>query len=170
VSPTLPSPPLYASLPLETPAPAFELVDLDGGAQTLASLREAGKSVLLIFSDPACGPCSTLLPQIDRWQRDLAEQVTIALISRGSRQANFESAARYGLRHVLLQHDREVATLYRAYGTPSGVLIRPDGTIGSALAAGGQEISSVVATTTTEVTIDNGGSDRVGFNDETHAH
>jgi peroxiredoxin len=170
VSRTFPSPPLYASLPLETLAPAFEPVDLDGRTQTLTSLREAGKSVFLIFSDPACGPCSTLLPQIGRWQRDLAEQMTIALISRGSRQTNFESAARYGLQHVLLQHDREVAALYRAYGTPSGVLIRPDGTIGSALAAGGREISSVVTTASTEVTMDDSGSDRVGFNDGTHAH
>jgi len=160
----------HASLPLDTPAPAFELVDLDGGTQTLASLREAGRSVLLIFSDPDRDPCSALLPQIGQWQYDLADQLTIALISRGSRQTNFESVARHRLRHVLLQHDREVATLYRAYGTPSGVLIRPDGTIGSALAAGAKEISSVVTTATTEVTMDDSCSDRVGFNDGTHAH
>ena len=38
--------------------------------------------------------------------------------------------------HVLLQEDNEVAAAYQVTGTPSAVIVRPDGTIGSPLAAG----------------------------------
>jgi thiol-disulfide isomerase/thioredoxin len=49
--------------------------------------------------------------------------------------------------NVLLQQDREVAEAYREEGTPAAVVIRPDGTIGSALAAGADAIRSLVAAT-----------------------
>jgi hypothetical protein len=49
--------------------------------------------------------------------------------------------------HVLLQDDREVAEANQAAGTPTGVLIRPDGTIGSPLAPGGEAIAALVAQT-----------------------
>ena len=39
----------------------------------LDALRAPGKPVLLIFVDPGCGPCTALLPEIGRWQRDLRE-------------------------------------------------------------------------------------------------
>lgn len=42
----------------------------------------------------------------------------------------------FGVTNVLLQEDREVAEAYRVAGTPSAVLIRPNGTIGSPVAAG----------------------------------
>jgi peroxiredoxin len=44
----------------------------------------------------------------------------------------------------LLQKKHEVAESYQAYGTPSAVLIRPDGTIGSPLAQGADAIRSLV--------------------------
>ncbi len=100
------------------------------------SLCALGKPVLLLFSDPGCGPCNALLPEIGRWQRDHASKIVVALISRGTVEANRPKATEHGLRHVLLQHDREIAQAYQASGTPSAVLIRRDGTIGSPLAQG----------------------------------
>jgi peroxiredoxin len=47
---------------------------------------------------------------------------------------------------VLLQKDREVAQAYQANGTPSAVLIRPEGTIGSPLAQGADAIRALLAT------------------------
>jgi len=44
-------------LPLGTPAPAFELNDFDGGLRSLGGLLRAQKPVLLLFSNPNCGPC-----------------------------------------------------------------------------------------------------------------
>src|SRR5205823_2994884 len=44
----------------------------------------------------------------------------------------------------LMQKDNEVADAYMTMGTPTAVLVRPDGTIGSAAAGGADEIRKLV--------------------------
>jgi peroxiredoxin len=138
--------PPVAGLPVGTPAPPFVLSTLTGGSTTLDALRLLGKLVVLIFSEPGCGPCTALLPEIGRWQREYAVKVVVALISRGTVEANRPKLTEYGLTHVLLQKDREVAQAYQAHGTPSAVLVRQDGTIGSPLAQGAEAIRALIAT------------------------
>src|SRR5215216_3954062 len=126
------------------PAPAFGLSGLHGETTTLDSLRAAEKPVLLIFTDPSCGPCNAMMGDVGKWQRDLAEKLTIAVISRGSLEENRNKAKQHNLTHVLMQKDNEVADAYQTYGTPTAVVVRPDGTIGSAAAGGAQEIRTLV--------------------------
>jgi len=126
-------------------APAFALPGLYGETITLDFLRASGKPVLLLFSDPGCGPCSALLPEVGRWQRDYAGKLTVALISRGSVEANRAKVSEHGVSRVLLQQEREVAEAYRGRGTPGAVLVRPDGMIGSPLALGADAIRALVA-------------------------
>ena len=133
-----------AGLEVGTPAPAFSLADVRGETRTLQDLLERSKPVLLLFADPGCGPCAALLPEVGRWQRDYAQKLTLAVISRGSREANQSKMSAHGLEQVLLQRDREVQAAYQVTGTPSLVLIRPDGTIGSRLAQGADVIRSLV--------------------------
>ncbi|MER3439065.1 MAG: hypothetical protein C4346_16575, partial [Chloroflexota bacterium] len=142
-----------AGLPEGTSAPAFKLQGLFGETITLDSLRAAGKPVLLIFADPGCGPCNVLMPDIARWQRELSAHLTIALVSRGSAEANRAKAREHGLVHVLLQKDREVAQSYQAFGTPSAVLVSADGTIGSPVAGGAEAIRQLVTRTTSTVAV-----------------
>ncbi len=137
--------PAVAGLPVGTAAPAFGLPGLYGETITLDFLRASGKPVLLVFSDPECGPCNALLPEIARWQRDYTAKLTLALISRSAPEANRAKASGHGIIHVLLQQDREVAEAYQAHGTPCAVLIRLDGTIGSALVCGAEPIRALVA-------------------------
>jgi peroxiredoxin len=132
-------------LPIDTPAPVFALPSLDGKTITLDSLLAMGKPITLIFSGPGCGPCEALLPEVGRWQRNYASKLTLAFISRGTPGANRAKIAGQDITSVLLQRDREVAEAYQAIGTPSAVLIRPDGTIGSLLAEGADEIRGLVA-------------------------
>jgi len=138
-----------SGLPEGTPAPSFSLEDLAGETVTLDSLRADGKPVLLIFADPNCGPCNTLFPDVAKWQREHGSQLTIAVISRGAAEANRNKATQHGISRILLQKDREVAQAYKSSGTPSAVLIRPDGTIGSEMAGGAiavrQLVSKIVA-------------------------
>src|SRR5260221_3225850 len=73
--PPLPAPteraaPPVTGLPVGTPAPAFALSTLTGETVTLESLRALGKPVVLIFSDPGCGPWPALLPKIGHWERE----------------------------------------------------------------------------------------------------
>jgi peroxiredoxin len=134
-------------LPVDTPAPSFRLTSLDGEMVTLDALHAPGKPVLLIFSDPGCGPCTALLPEIGRWQREHAATLTLVLVSRGTPEATRAKVAEHKVTHVLLQQDREVAQAYQANGTPAAVVVRPDGTIGSPLALGAEAIRALVART-----------------------
>jgi len=134
-------------LPVGSQAPAFTLSGLHGETMTLDALRAAGKPTLLIFSDPGCGPCNALLPDIGKWQREDGAKLNIALVSRGSVDANRAKSAEHGLTQVLLQKDREVAQSYLSNGTPGAVVVQPDGTIGSSLAQGAEQIRNLVART-----------------------
>jgi hypothetical protein len=62
--------PVMQGLAVGSRAPAFSLAGLHGEVITLDALRAPGKRIMLIFSDPQCGPCNTLLPDIGRWQRE----------------------------------------------------------------------------------------------------
>ncbi|MBV8822616.1 MAG: redoxin domain-containing protein, partial [Ktedonobacteraceae bacterium] len=100
---------------------------------------------LLLFSDPTCGPCTAIWPEVGRWQRDYASKLTLVVISLGTSQANRSKMSEYGITHLLLQKDREVAQAYQAAATPSAVLIDAAGNIGSSLAQGADAIRALVA-------------------------
>jgi peroxiredoxin len=108
---------------------------------------------MLIFSDPGCGPCNALLPDIGKWQRDHASRLTVALVSRGTAEANRAKISEHGLSHVLLQKDREVSNDYKAYGTPTAVVVKADGTIGSPVAGGAEAIRALISKTTGTLTL-----------------
>jgi peroxiredoxin len=132
-------------LAVGTPAPAFALDDLQGETLTLDSLRKAGKPVVLLFTDPGCGPCNALLPDVGRWQEQYQEKLTITLVSRGDPEENKTKAQEHGLTNVVLQEDWEVSEAYDVAGTPGAVLISPDGTIASPMAGGAESIRAFVA-------------------------
>ena len=134
-------------LPVGTAAPTLRLQGLYGETLTLEALRARGKPVMLLFTDPNCGPCNALLPEIGRWQQEHAEKLTISLISRGTAEENHTKSSEHGLTDVLLQEDWEISEAYKVEGTPSAVLVRSDGTIGSPVAAGPEAIQSLVTRT-----------------------
>ena len=131
-------------LPIGTPAPDFKVPSLDDGMVTMKTLRTSGKSLVMVFSDPECKSCNALLPSLAHWQREHEQTMVIALVSRGSIQANRAKTEKYELANVLVQTDREVSNSYQAYETPTAVVILPDGTIGSALARGPEAIRTLI--------------------------
>jgi peroxiredoxin len=133
-----------AGLPVGAPAPAFDLLDLEGEGATLDSLRSPGRPVLLFFTDPGCDYCAEVLPEVGRWQDELADELTIAIISCDDPEENRAMSNEHGLSRVLLEEDLEVSEIYRIDGTPSAVLVTPDGTIGSFLAESAEEIEDLV--------------------------
>jgi cytochrome oxidase Cu insertion factor (SCO1/SenC/PrrC family) len=134
-----------AGLPVGTAAPEFEVAGADGRPMTLAGLLAAGHPLLLVFSDPECGPCQSLLPDLATWQAEYADRFTAALISRGSMAANAAGAGRYDLAHLGVQRDREVAVGYAYAGTPSAVAVAADGRIASQVAAGPDGVRALAA-------------------------
>ncbi len=131
-------------LPVGTIAPEFRLLGVFGETLTLHALRGSGKPIILIFSDPGCSPCNSLLPDIARWQHELSEKFGIASISRGAVEVNRAKSTEHGLKYVLLQQENEVGAAYKVDRTPTAVLVNADGTIGSPLAAGPEAIRGLV--------------------------
>jgi methylamine dehydrogenase accessory protein MauD len=135
-----------AGLPLGDTAPDFELPNLQGQKLTLEALRTPGKPVLLLFTDPNCGPCKAMFSDVGRWQEKHAQKLTVAVVSRGEPEENAISATEHGLRNVLLEEDWEVSDAYGVDGTPSAVLVRPDGTIASPVLEGVDAVGDFLAT------------------------
>ena len=81
-------------LPVGSTAPEFGLSGLHGESLTLEALRASGKPVLLFFTDPGCGPCNAMLPEVGRWQEEHAQKLTLALVSRGEVEENKTKASR----------------------------------------------------------------------------
>jgi len=131
-------------LPVDSVAPPFELAAYAGGTTSLDQLLAYGKPLLLIFTNPTCGPCVVLFAEVKEWQQAHSEQLTVALISFGTIKENFVNVARNRLGHVLLQQKREVAEKYNASVTPTAVIVNTSGKIASSLAAGADQIRALL--------------------------
>src|SRR5215212_3283542 len=134
-----------AGLPVGSEAPPFYLNGLHEETLTLGSVRSSGKPVVLLFTDPNCGPCNALLPEIGRWQQEHQDKLTIALVSRGDPEENRAKAQEHGLQNVVLQEDCEVSEAYEVGGTPSAVLIAHDGKVASPVAGGAESIRGLLS-------------------------
>jgi peroxiredoxin len=132
-------------LPVGSEAPEFGLSGLHGESLTLEALRSSGKSVMAIFTDPNCGPCNAMLPEVGRWQEEHAQKLTLALISRGAVEENKTKTQEHALENVLVQKDWEVSEAYEVRGTPSAVLISPDGKVASPVAGGAEGIRGLLS-------------------------
>jgi thiol-disulfide isomerase/thioredoxin len=130
---------LPPGLPVKSEAPAFSLPDLYGNTVALEMLLQRAEPTLLLFTEPSCGACDAILPEVAHWQREYGNQLSIVPISRGDVTENRTKSKKYGLRSVLLQADRELANAYRAEATPSAVLVK-DGYVETSLAVGADEI------------------------------
>ncbi len=86
-----------AGLAVSTPAPTFRLKDLRGKTFTLETLLNAGKPVLLFFTNPSCGPCQMLMPEVSRWQRKYISALKIVVISEGTVGDNRTKSVEHGV-------------------------------------------------------------------------
>jgi peroxiredoxin len=137
--------PRAEGLPVGSEAPQFSLSGLHGETLTLEALRSSGKPLMMLFTDPGCGPCNALLPDVGRWQEEHAKKLTLSLVSRGEVEENKTKASEHGLSNVLLQKDWEVSESYQVRGTPSAVLISPDGKVASPVAGGAEGIRGLLS-------------------------
>ena len=128
-----------------TPAPDFELPDLTGQRHTLSEFR--GQRVLLVFSDPECGPCQELGTDLVDIHRQRGEQgLSVVMISRGDVEANRAKAAEHDYPFpVLLQRSWEVSRAYAMFATPIAYLIDEAGVITSGVAVGAPAIRALIA-------------------------
>ena len=129
-----------------TSAPSFELPDLEGGMASLAEQR--GSRVLLVFSDPDCGPCEELLPELARLHRERrSDRLEIIMVSRGGSEENRRKGEAFGLEFpVVLQSGWKLSKKYGIFATPVAFLIDEEGVIARDVARGRSEILSLANT------------------------
>jgi hypothetical protein len=73
-----------------------------------------------------------MLSDVSSWQRTLADRLTIAVIATASPADARAMSEEFGLINVMYQDENaEVFHAYRATGTPSVVIVTPDGRIAS---------------------------------------
>ena len=126
-----------------TPAPAFTLPRVDGGELSLDDY--AGRRVLLVFSDPECGPCNTLAPELEKLSRQAGGPAVI-MISRGSADANRKKVREHGLTFpVVLQRQWEISRAYGMFATPMAYLVDDRGVIAADVAVGVDSIVNVLS-------------------------
>ena len=121
-----------------TPAPNFNLPSLDGKN---VSLRQfLGRRVLLVFSDPSCGPCNSLSPRLERLSRRTPD-IQIVMVSRGDIAVNMAKAAQHDLTFpVVLQRRWEVSRHFEMFATPIAYYIDQQGIIRGNIAVGPEQI------------------------------
>jgi peroxiredoxin len=117
-----------------TVAPEFRLPLVQGGELALLDLRE--QRVLLVFSDPDCGPCDELAPRLQELHRERTD-LRVVVISRRDAQATRAKAEALGLTFpIVMQRQWEMSRQYGMFATPIGYLIDEQGVVVKDVAVG----------------------------------
>jgi len=127
-----------SGLPIGVIAPVFRLPQLAGGELSLNEYL--GRCVLLVFSDPNCGPCNQLVPQLEQIYRQTTA-FQVLMVSRGDLETNRVKVIEHGLTFpVMLQRQWEISREYGMFATPIAYLIDEHGMIAADVAVGGDAI------------------------------
>ena len=127
-----------SGLPCGTLAPVFRLPRIDDGELALDDYR--GQRVLLVFSDPNCGPCNQLAPELERVHRS-SSGLQVLMVSRGDSETNCRKVSEHQLTFpIILQHRWEISREYGIFATPIAYLIDEQGIIVEDVAVGGDAI------------------------------
>jgi hypothetical protein len=128
-------------------APEVALIDRVGGIWSLSTLLEKRRPLVLVFSQPGCGACSVLLPEVASWQRDLDEHVTVAVVSGGADPTLPSDGP-----DVLVDSARASFAAFGIVATPSAVLVELDGRLAAAPVRGAGAIAALVEQVVTDST------------------
>jgi len=123
-----------------TPAPGFRLPDLSGRTVSLEEYR--GRKLLLVFTDPHCGPCDQIASELARLHREhQANVLQVLMVGRGEAEENRKEARQNGFDFpVVLQKKWELSKQYGIFATPVAFLINEEGIIARDVATGADAI------------------------------
>ena len=102
--------------------------------------------MLLVFSDPQCGPCDELAPHLTRLHQQHANNgLALILVGRGDREENRRKVEQHGYQFpVVLQEKWKLSKDYGIFATPVAFLIGADGVIAKDVAVGRDAILAAV--------------------------
>lgn len=109
-----------------TSAPDFTLKDTQG---TDVSLRNfASRKVLLVFIQPGCGPCTNVVPELNRLQRK--GKVQVVAISASEPESSGAWVVEHDAKFPVLSQDHwQVSRSYKVFATPFAFLVDERGVI-----------------------------------------
>ncbi|GAB2551679.1 hypothetical protein GCM10027167_68730 [Nocardia heshunensis] len=122
-------------LPIGSRAPSFELPSTTGST-SLRQLLTSGRPQLLVFLQPACGPCKSIAGVLPELAAGVREWVDVVVIGSGTLEENALWRTEYGINDYLVQRSSEIGRRYAITGTPAAIQIDPGGRIQSEPAAG----------------------------------
>ncbi len=125
-------------------APQFSLPSTAGRVVSLRDLLADDRACVLAFVSPGCGPCQLLLPELARWHDTVTERVALTLVAPAEATEAEKLAREHALTDVLIDEEATVMHEYGVWGTPSAVLVAPDGTVRSTPAAGPVAVESLI--------------------------
>nr|WP_255359845.1 MauE/DoxX family redox-associated membrane protein [Nocardia sp. BMG111209] len=152
-------------LPVGSAAPEFELADTCGGRVGLTELVAEGRWLLLVFVHPECEICAALARELPRWQARRGGTLTIVVVGNGDveRYAAWGRELGLGELAILVQQGNEAALRYRVRGTPSAVLVGPDGRIAAPVGRGPMAIRELIVSANGAVAQRGSGLERSGM-------
>ena len=101
--------------------------------------------MLLVFSDPECGPCNALVPKLGKFHREHTD-ISVVMISRGDPKENRAKVKEHRLTFpVVLQQRWEISRLYAMFATPVAYLIDESGVIMRDVVVGVEPILDLMA-------------------------
>lgn len=123
-----------------TPAPSFTLPDVHGHTVSLEEYR--GRKVLLVFTDPQCGPCDQLAPDLVRLHEQHHDNgFALIMVGRGDAEENRRKAEAHGFEFPVVMQERwKLSREYGIFATPVGFLINEEGVIAKNVGKGADEI------------------------------
>lgn len=142
-------------------APSFALPALGGGGLALDGLLAAGRGLVVVVTDPGCGACEPLLPEIGRLQQDPETPVPLVMISRGDLEANLAKAQEHGLEPVLIEEEFEVSRALGINGAPGAVRLDAEGRYVAKPSMGTERVGMLLdelAGASLELTVHKGGN------------
>jgi len=132
-------------LPPGVRVPPMTAENVEGRPVNWSDLLESSRSVLLLFTSPGCSACRDLGQDIRAWQQRVAGQLRLVLASDGTAEEVWREASDFGLTDMLVDRDLRLFHAFEAKGTPSAVLVREDGTVGSCVTSGRAAILALLA-------------------------
>lgn len=148
-------------LPIGSPAPRFALPDTTGGIVGIDELlgesggRAADLPTVVLFLETRCEACVSLAAELGERADagDLPTDRRLVAVVGGDPSAVAERIDRRGFAHVLVDAGGSIAQRYGVAGSPTAVLVLPDGRVASFFAEGRAAVSRLArgpATTNAE--------------------
>jgi methylamine dehydrogenase accessory protein MauD len=114
---------LNRGLAVGEPAPAVDVVDLDGASIRLGAARPDGKSTLLLFVSPTCPVCKSLLPIVKSSGKHERDWLDIILASDGNLEEHREYVRSNGLGNVPYILSAPLGMTYQVSRLPFAALV-----------------------------------------------